>query len=110
MPFSTVIFGGPAGEHLSKLVEVVVWIFDVGSITGFEFIYSNGESRSFGRPGPYPDDMPRSFEPSEDFRATLSIDGPGGERIESVQVQELQSHVCGLKVSPRMPPSSAFMY
>ncbi|KAF7551069.1 hypothetical protein G7Z17_g5291 [Cylindrodendrum hubeiense] len=84
-PLSPVVFGGPDGKDLFKLVEVLVWVYDVGIITGFEFVYTDSSRRSFGMLGPFSGGM--SSLPPERQRVALRIDGPGGERIESIQIQ-----------------------
>ncbi|KAF4463076.1 hypothetical protein FALBO_10110 [Fusarium albosuccineum] len=98
-PFSTVMFGGPHGELLCQLVEVVVHIFDVDVFTGFEFVYTDpSKNQAVGLLGPYPDDMPRSKTPSDDFRLPMAIDGPAGERIEDVQFHDQRGRIYGMKI------------
>ncbi|KAH6983045.1 hypothetical protein BKA56DRAFT_482558 [Ilyonectria sp. MPI-CAGE-AT-0026] len=84
---SAITFGGSDGQDLSKLVEIAMCSFGVGSVTGFEFVYNDSSRRSFGRLEPLPLGFNLQQIPSEPERVVLSIDGPGGERIDNIQIQ-----------------------
>ncbi|KAF4997242.1 hypothetical protein FDECE_12143 [Fusarium decemcellulare] len=86
-PFSTVMFGGPHGELLCQLVEVVVHIFDTDTLLGFEFIYKDpSKNQAVGILGPYTNSIRIKQDPSDEtFRYSMAIDGPVGERIQEVK-------------------------
>ncbi|KAL6400634.1 F-box domain-containing protein [Ilyonectria robusta] len=84
---SAITFGGSDGQDLSKLVEIAMCSFGVGSVAGFEFVYNDSSRRSFGRLEPLPLGFNLQQIPSEPERVVLSIDGPGGERIDNIQIQ-----------------------
>ncbi|KAM5341901.1 hypothetical protein ACJ41O_014932 [Fusarium nematophilum] len=99
-PISTVFFGGPDGRDLSKLVEVVIWTFDLARVAGIEFLYGDGsQSRVLGHAGPFRQDHPdaKRFDISEGRRISLPIDGPGGEELRSIEVQS-DGDIVGLKI------------
>ncbi|KAF4974940.1 hypothetical protein FZEAL_8203 [Fusarium zealandicum] len=99
VPFSTIMFGGPHGELLCQLIEIVVYIWDVSKFTGFEFVYVDpSKNQHIGDLGPYPESMTRVHTPSDDFRLSMPIDGPGGERIQDVEVQAGGGGIYGLKI------------
>ncbi|KAI9154751.1 hypothetical protein HJFPF1_07308 [Paramyrothecium foliicola] len=100
-PYGIVNFGGVDGSELSQLVKVVVHIYDVYSIFGLEFHYTDPSmNKVLGKLGPYPTTRSwvRSHRPADDRRVEISIGGPGGERITSIEVQTGVQYVCGLKV------------
>lgn len=98
---SAIIFGGSDGQDLSKLVEVVMWSFSVGFIAGFEFIYNDSSRRSFGRLEPFTARFNIQDRLSEREEVALSIDGPGGERIDNIQIQRgVAVKVNGCRVKP----------
>lgn len=93
-PISTIHYGGVQGIHLSKLIEIAVWIIDYSWIHGIEFIYNAKVDglriHTLGRRGPFSDTKLRSCGPcnnSTDQRISFRIDGPGGEVIDGVDIQ-----------------------
>ena len=56
-PYNMDLFGGPHGEHLSKLVQVIVWIVDLDRTYDIDFIHNTEvDGRKFhtlGRRGPF---------------------------------------------------------
>lgn len=99
-PYSAAYFGDLNGETLSQLVEVVVHIFDVERITGFEFRFTNpSKNLTLGSISPFTNpSWPRNGVPSEDLRMAVPIDGPGGECITAIEVGTRFGDILGLKV------------
>jgi len=96
-PLTMMLYGGLQAVHLSKLVEIAVWIVDIERIYGIDFTYNievdGRKVHTLGRRGPFPDTEPRSYEPwdsSTDQRVVFQIDGPGGEIIDGVDVQQMK--------------------
>lgn len=106
-PLTMMLYGGMQGIHLSKLTEIVVWIVDFENIYGIDFMYNvevDGQRvYTLGRRGPFLDTEPRSYEPcdsSTDQRICFQIDGPGGEIINGVDIQETKHfEIRGFRVS-----------
>lgn len=94
------MIGGPYGDDLSQLIEIVVHMFGVDKLMGFEFFYTDpSRNHSIGRLGPYGDGTQwRTKAPSDDYRLSVAIAGPEGERIQGVGVSTRQGGICGLKV------------
>ncbi|KAF2808301.1 uncharacterized protein BDZ99DRAFT_391143 [Mytilinidion resinicola] len=97
-PYNMILFGGSRGENLSKLVKVVVWIVGFYHIYGIDFKYNTEvdgrKIHTLGRCGPFSDAEPRLEAPhdnSADQRISFDIDGPGGERIIHVYLQNEES-------------------
>lgn len=93
-PCNLILFGGSRGQHLPKLIQVTVWIFDLYRIYGIDFKYSTEfdgrEVHTLGRRGPFSNKERREevpFDSSTDNQVTFDIDGPGGERIRHLYVQ-----------------------
>jgi len=89
-PLNTMAYGGVRGIHLSKLVEIAVWIVDYKHVYGIEFMYNtdvDGQKiHTLGRRGQFPNKAPRSC-PRCNQRINFPIDGPGGEIINGVDIQ-----------------------
>lgn len=101
LPVTTLFFGGPDCRHPSKLVEIVVWTFDIAYIAGIELLFTDASQNShLGHIGPFGDayTLPRSFDNLQDHRIPMPIDGPGGEELRSIEVQEKEGYLAGLKV------------
>lgn len=100
LPVAAILFGGEEGQHLSSLVGLVIWTFDTAYIAGIEFLYADGSpNKHLGQIGPLGDDPPpRMMDISQDHRIPISIDGPGGEELASIEVQVYAEYVVGLKV------------
>lgn len=100
LPVTTLLFGGLDGRY-SSLVEIVVWTFDISYITGIEFSFTDvSQNGHLGHIGPFDDTypLPRKFDNSQDHRISISIDGPGGEELRSIEVQEKGGYLAGLKI------------
>ncbi|KAL1970940.1 hypothetical protein VTN77DRAFT_2774 [Rasamsonia byssochlamydoides] len=96
-PLTVLLYGGPQGVHLNKLIGITVWIVDFERIYGIDFAYNTAvdgqKVHTLGRSGPFSDAEPRSYGPcdnSTDQRIDFPIDGPGGEIIEGVDVQQTE--------------------
>ncbi|KAF5603140.1 uncharacterized protein FSUBG_7363 [Fusarium subglutinans] len=102
LPVTTVSFGGPDGQYLSQLSEIVVWVFDICHVTGIEFRYTeSSHDCQLGYVGPFDENYPgrRNFTPdSHDSTASFPIDGASGERLSRIDVQTSGSHIVGLKL------------
>ncbi|KAJ3529224.1 hypothetical protein NM208_g9861 [Fusarium decemcellulare] len=94
------MFGGPHGELLCQLVEVVVHIFDTDVLLGFEFIYKDpSKNQAVGLLGPYTNSIRTKQDPSDEtFKYSMAIDGPAGERIQEVKFDSFLSKVDGMKI------------
>ncbi|KAI5459596.1 hypothetical protein BGZ63DRAFT_511027 [Mariannaea sp. PMI_226] len=101
LPITTLFFGGFDGQDLSSLLEIIIWTFDICHVVGIEFIYANAsQNRHLGHTGPFSSDHPaaRGFDTSEGRRISMSIDGPGGEELRNIEVQEQNGWIVGLKI------------
>jgi hypothetical protein len=105
-PLAMMLYGGPQAMHLSKLVEIAVWIVDVDGIYGIDFTYNaevDGKKvHTLGRCGPLPDLESTLYEPlddSTDQRIIFPIDGPGGEKINGVDIQTKSLQMKSFRVS-----------
>src|SRR5436190_7915397 len=62
-PLTVMLYGGRQAMHLSKLVEIAVWIVDFERIYGIDFTYEievDGKKvHTLGRRGPFSDSEPR---------------------------------------------------
>lgn len=88
---SRLFFGEPDRRHVSNLVEIVIWTFDIACIAGIEFFFTGASQNGhLGHIGPFGDayPLPRNFDNSQDHRILMSIDGPGGEDLRNFEVQE----------------------
>ena len=96
-PLTVMLYGGPQAVRLSKLIEIAVWVVDVERIYGIDFTYNievdGRKVHTLGRRGPFPGTEPRSYEhcdSSTDQRVGFQIDGPGGEIIDGVDIQQMK--------------------
>lgn len=107
LPVTTIFFGGEQGQHLSSLVGIVIWTFDTAYIAGIEFLYADGSpNRHMGQIGPLGDGPPpRVIDDSQDQRIPMSIDGPSGEELASIEVQMHAEYMVGLKVREKSRPT-----
>ncbi|VUC25883.1 unnamed protein product [Clonostachys rosea] len=99
-PFTTCFFGEAENPTPSTLIQVVAYTYDMFTLAGLEFIHTDDSKNVLlGRRGPF-NNMPgnRVYENSEDRRLPFSIDGPGGERITGMQVEESWGNVRGIKL------------
>ncbi|KAI0143572.1 hypothetical protein GGR57DRAFT_508047 [Xylariaceae sp. FL1272] len=78
------MFGGDCGEKLKHITEVIIWIREGFLLHGIEVKYDEMESTFLGLCGPY-NDPPHPVYKDERF--SVSIDGPGGERIQRIQIR-----------------------
>lgn len=101
LPLTTLFFGGADGRRLSSVVEIVIWTFDECHVAGVQFNYADAsQTECLGQIGPFSDDHPaaQKYDWFEGRRIPMSIDGPGGEVLQRIEVQEHGSYVVGLKV------------
>ncbi|KAL2691368.1 hypothetical protein Neosp_001752 [[Neocosmospora] mangrovei] len=85
-PLETVMFGGPHGEHLSQLTEIVIYMDgrDGRDIHCIEFLYTEPSMKMFIGDADY------LFDTDEDEgpKRSILIDGPGGERIVDAKMRK----------------------
>ncbi|CAG9993138.1 unnamed protein product [Clonostachys byssicola] len=88
-PIDTFYFGGSHGELLPFIKEITVWAL-VGiniQITSVVFTYTDSSrDRSFGMITSDPDAEDEIEEDPEEVKFSVPIDGPGGERIQCIDV------------------------
>ncbi|RSL49403.1 hypothetical protein CEP54_012435 [Fusarium duplospermum] len=79
-PLATVIFGGPRGEHLSQLTEIVIYTH-CRNMYRIEFLYTDPSKNMFiGDPH-------GEIHMREPSKRSILIDGPGGERIVDAKMR-----------------------
>ncbi|KAI8723122.1 hypothetical protein NCS52_00167300 [Fusarium sp. LHS14.1] len=79
-PLETIMFGGPHGEHLSQLTEIVIYP-DLRSPNCIEFLYTDRSKNMFIGAAKYLLDT--YYGP----KRSILIDGPGGERIVDAKMR-----------------------
>lgn len=101
-----ILFGGKDGQHLSKLIKIVVWTVSRGRIYGIDFVYDtevDGKTViTLGRSGPFDDDYPRpeyDQVSSGDAMFEFEVDGPNGERLVGVDFRAEGTALYSFKVS-----------
>lgn len=73
-PVLNMNFGGPRGCMLGSLTKIIVTMMGIpGLVIGIEFCYSGGKTTFFGSRG--------------GVELLLLVDGPGGERINGVELE-----------------------
>lgn len=79
-------FGGPSGEKLSHINRVAA-LYDIESqaFRGFAFYYNDNKQELFG----FQNKSPERSALSECIEQSFVLDGPGGERITSVNSTEV---------------------
>jgi hypothetical protein len=97
-PCNILLFGGSQGELLPHLIGIAACVTDDDFICGFEFLYEGNsygiEKHSLGiSKEPHRDHRPHEFQ-----KHKFSLDGPGKERIETVEVQIKWGGMRALKV------------
>ncbi|KAI9732187.1 MAG: hypothetical protein M1834_004284 [Cirrosporium novae-zelandiae] len=102
-PLMFLHFGGPQGIHLGNIISLSLWVIDAYQRPmGIEIEYNKEvegkKIHQLGCCGPFDDDndnddnnnKPRGTQDGiADQKVTFPIDGPGGERINRVDVQKV---------------------
>ncbi|RSM07183.1 hypothetical protein CDV31_008735 [Fusarium ambrosium] len=79
-PLATVMFGGPRGENLSQLTEIVIYK-SCGGMYRIEFLYTDpSKNMLIGDPH-------SEFNMRERSKCSILIDGPGGERVVDAKMR-----------------------
>jgi hypothetical protein len=82
--FLNMDFGGPGGAFISRLNRITALHDEVyGSFRGFTFSYIDGHTKGFGTRTV----INTASDRSTCIEQSFSIDGPGGERIVSLELE-----------------------
>ena len=96
--YSYIVFGGSRGEDLAQLTGVKVWSYDEETIIGIQFIFTDSsKNKSLGEIDSLKDSL--DSQPYLEFSYSMAIDGPAGEIITGIEVDDKRGSLCGLKVS-----------
>ncbi|KAF5003066.1 hypothetical protein FDECE_10377 [Fusarium decemcellulare] len=101
VPVKSLFFGGTDDRNLSSLIGIVIWVFDLYHIAGIEFLYADAsQNQCLGQAGPFSDNHPaaKRFDSSQGRRIPFSIEGSGGEKPFSFEVQKRSGYLVGLKI------------